>query len=376
MNPFLQTSKKPFAATGLGVAVNTVLGLPQAALGVAKDIGQSIARSAGSTGLTLAKPLGGVEQLQPSDIKSPYAQELYKSFFGTEPLKAIEDNIAQAEIAIKNSPFAQKIGLDKVALPLAFGGIYGSDLLNLTPFGSLEKNAVKALVKETSLEGTTKILQAMRVPEDIATKFAPHFAEATTPQEVQSALDIMKGVLGVKGVETVNASKGVVPGDAKVTLANIQEKLGVKPVSEEFKVGDILDTKGGTNMVSPITVREITGNTLHFTDAKGNDFVGMQRSTVRNLVKEGAWDKVKPTEAPVAPEFAPTAPEIPVGIGSPGKGEYVPFESGKSERRRSSGFDAYFQSNYKSTAPITPKVDISPELQPLAQEARKYKSAE
>ena len=230
MNPFLQTSKKPFAATGLGVAVNTVLGLPQAALGVTKDIGQSIVRSAGSAGLTFAKPLGGVEQLQPSDIKSPYAQGLYKSLFGTKPLKAIEDNIVQAEIAIKQNPFAQKLGLDKIALPLAFGGVYGGDLLDLVPLGGLEKNAVKALVKETTTEGALKILQVMKVPEDIAIKFTPHFAEATTPQEVQSVLDTMKGVLGVKGVEAVNASKGVVPGDAKATLANIQEKLGVRPV--------------------------------------------------------------------------------------------------------------------------------------------------
>ena len=280
MNPFLQTSKKPFAATGLGVAVNTVLGLPQAALGVTKDIGQSIVRSAGSAGLTFAKPLGGVEQLQPSDIKSPYAQGLYKSFFGTKPLKAIEDNIVQAEIAIKQNPFAQKLGLDKIALPLAFGGVYGGDLLNLVPLGGLEKNAVKALVKETTTEGALKILQVMKVPEDIAIKFAPHFAEATTPQEVQSALDIMKGVLGVKGVEAVNASKGVVPGDAKATLANIQEKLGVRPV-EALVAPESARTAPITPKVENIP--QITKTPLNSAEAKSIPKSALSEGEVKSL---------------------------------------------------------------------------------------------
>lgn len=182
----------------LGIAKNTVLGLPKAALDVGKDIGRSVSRNIGSVGLTVAKPFGGVEELEPSQIKSPFGQEMYRNFFGDEPLKTVEDRIAQAELAIKKSPFALKTGLDKFALPLAFGGVFGTTALDLTPFGSLEKNATKALLKETTEVGARKILASLKVPDDIATKFAPEFASAKTPEAVQDAFDMLKGVIGVK----------------------------------------------------------------------------------------------------------------------------------------------------------------------------------
>ncbi len=199
-NPFLQ--KKPFDATGLGIAVNTVKGLPKAALDVAASVGQGFTRSIASAGLTLAKPLGGQDQLSYEGVKSPFGQELFKNFFGTEPVKPIEDNIAQAELAIKASPFAQKTGLDKYALPLAFGGVFGSTALDLTPVGALEKNAVKVLAEETSPKIINNILRSMNVPEDVATKFAPHFADTRTVQEAQDVLDTMKGSLGVRNIST------------------------------------------------------------------------------------------------------------------------------------------------------------------------------
>lgn len=65
-----------------------------------------------------------------------------------------------------------------------------------------------------------------------------------------------------------------------------------KTKSEEFKVGDVLDPQDGTNMVGKVTIREISGNTIKFTDSEGTEYSGMQRSLVRNLVKEGSWQKV------------------------------------------------------------------------------------
>jgi hypothetical protein len=67
-------------------------------------------------------------------------------------------------------------------------------------------------------------------------------------------------------------------------------------VSEEFKVGDILDPQGNTNMVGKVTIREISGNTLKFVDSKGTEYAGMQRSVVRDLVKGGSWKKIQPKE--------------------------------------------------------------------------------
>ncbi|MBM3211025.1 hypothetical protein FJZ33_02320, partial [Candidatus Poribacteria bacterium] len=61
---------------------------------------------------------------------------------------------------------------------------------------------------------------------------------------------------------------------------------------EEFKVGDIFDPQGNTNMVGKVTITGIEGNTLKFTDSKGTEFSGMQRSLVRSLVEGGSWKKV------------------------------------------------------------------------------------
>ncbi len=57
----------------------------------------------------------------------------------------------------------------------------------------------------------------------------------------------------------------------------------------EFKVGDILDPQGNTNMVGKVTIREISGYTLKFIDSKGTKFSGMQRSLVRKLIIGGSW---------------------------------------------------------------------------------------
>ena len=92
--------------------------------------------------------------------------------------------------------------------------------------------------------------------------------------------------------------------------------IGAKklPVKEEFKVGDIFDTQGHTNMVGTVTIREISGNTLKFTDSKGTDFAGMQRSTVRDLIKGGSWKKVSHEVAP-----KPTETKVTIGVKKPKK---------------------------------------------------------
>lgn len=60
----------------------------------------------------------------------------------------------------------------------------------------------------------------------------------------------------------------------------------------QFEVGDILDPQGNTNMVGPVTIREIKGNTLKFTDSEGTDFSGMQKCLVRDLINGGSWKRV------------------------------------------------------------------------------------
>src|SRR3990167_11112528 len=154
---FLDKKKIPFAATKAGLLVNTILGLPRATVDVGKDVGRSVARNVGSVGVTVAKKFGGEDEMSAENIKNLFGQELWRNTFGDEPLKSIEDRVVKAENTIKESSFAKNFGLDKFATPLAFGGIMGITALDLTPFGGLEKNAAKQILKETSVEGAFKL---------------------------------------------------------------------------------------------------------------------------------------------------------------------------------------------------------------------------
>lgn len=271
MNPFDETNpfsvptsnlslQDKFNASKVGVVANTVAGLvdPTNYLKVGRDILQGIARSAGSAGLTFGKALGGADAINPTEIKSPFFKGLYKTFFGSEPIKPVEDRIAEAEIAIKNSPFAQKTGLDKMALPIAFGGVIGSEALDLTPFGGLEKNAVRQLVKETSAEVIAKTLKSMNITEEIATKFAPYLASAKTEGEVVDILNNLKGTLGVKlKSESLNSIMNV--EDLSKSLDNSLQKnrTGVREKSlDYFRNNPEEITK------QPIKIRQVEGKTV------------------------------------------------------------------------------------------------------------------
>jgi hypothetical protein len=110
----------------------------------------------------------------------------------------------------------------------------------------------------------------------------------------------------ITNAELANKLAEELPAKPKAEpMLKIEEAVGVKPtiptqatkgvgVKEEFKVGDILDPQGNTNMVGKVKIREIKGNTLKFIDSEGTEFAGMQRSLVRDLIKGGSWKKVEP----------------------------------------------------------------------------------
>lgn len=190
----------PFATTPLGIATNTVLGIPSAFISTVKNIAQGFARDIASAGLTIAKPLGGSPTLQPSDIQNPFGKALFTAAFGDKPINAIEDNIANAEQQIKQSPFAKAIGADKHALPLAFAGIMGGEALDFVPFGGYEKNAVRELINAKTIEQAGTVLQKMGLTPEAVDIFAPRFSAATTKEAVQGEMGLLKSVIGLKAV--------------------------------------------------------------------------------------------------------------------------------------------------------------------------------
>jgi len=79
---------------------------------------------------------------------------------------------------------------------------------------------------------------------------------------------------------------------------HVKASLDIEAISakEEFKVGDVFDTQGHTNMAGKVTIREISGNTLKFIDENGVNYSGMARSQVRILVNGGSWKKITQQE--------------------------------------------------------------------------------
>ncbi len=169
-----------------GLVLNTISGImPQAATTV-KDIAQSTARSFASTGLSLM----GKKQLE----ETPTSRVLY----GAGPVKDIQTRISDTKTTIKESPFAQKYGADKYAGPLAFAGVVGGTVLDLTPWGggkavkSLTKEVPEAFIKYIASEADemaiNSTLRAIGVDEVNAIKLAKELAPASTVDEVKDVL--------------------------------------------------------------------------------------------------------------------------------------------------------------------------------------------
>jgi len=181
--------------------------------------------------------MGGVDEINPTE-----KSKLFQAIFGKEPIRSLEDRIATSEQKIKASPFANKIGVEKMALPLAFGGVIGSVGLDLTPWGSLEKNAVKSLLKATTNEAAVSILAKMKIPSEVAAKYAPKFATTKTLDETKGLFDEMKSVINPKkptftGKETPQELLRIAEEKAKplgLTTKQNMEDIVIKDKSSKY----------------------------------------------------------------------------------------------------------------------------------------------
>jgi hypothetical protein len=259
---FLDKEKTPFAATKAGLVVNTILGLPKATGQVLKDIGQGIARNIASAGLTVSGGLQTIaknremfkagatreeiekerviaEPFEVENIKSLFGQELWKRTFGDEPIESIEARVVKAEDSIKDSPFAKNFGLDRIATPLAFGGIMGMTAMDLTPFGGLEKNAAKQILKETTKEGSFRIAKQLGASDDVAKVIAPIFASTKTEKEALKSLEVYKSMKGVKSLADETAQKGVKAIDDTISKAKASGQSLVEE-AKKYRVPKIL----------------------------------------------------------------------------------------------------------------------------------------
>lgn len=186
--------------------ISAVTAFPKQTRKFALDLLQEANRSVGSVGVSVGKRLGGVDELSTSSFRSPAGQKVFRTIFGDKPLKALEDRIATNELSIQRSPTAKELGLDKYALPLAFGGVIGDATLSVTPLAP-EKNLAKQLLKERNVSKIISLLQKSGVPGDIARTFSTVFSKANTPELVQDGLNILKSTLGVQRLSDTPLAK-------------------------------------------------------------------------------------------------------------------------------------------------------------------------
>lgn len=317
------------------IVLETVKGLPQATKKVAIDIGQGIARNIASAGVTLAKPLGGKEQVSAQDFPEllrPLAQKVFRD----EPVKSIEQRIAEAEIETKRIGqeiqkgetivFGKKIPpevgklVERNATILAFGGVMGSVGLDLTPFGGLEKNLFRAMIKAKSLNEAISILTRIGIADDLAREFAPDVVKVV---DEKTAKNLFNNVANLqKTTKTVKETPSIISKEL-LPLAQEARKMEIVPLDQAIKKF------------------ESTGSAI-IGEGKG----------IRMVVKDEG-------------EF------VKVGIDTGGLTPTDIILPSRNFATKEEAFD-FIKSLGK------PKLvsGISKELEPLAKEARKYKSAE
>lgn len=165
------------------------------AIEMAKNIGQGLARipaefaiTAGQAGFSMYDLVHGTNYTGKTDTGVPTTG--MEALFGDQPLKGYGSQILDASEAIKNSPFAQSLGLDKHALPLAFAGVVGGQTLNFAGGGG-EDAAISALAKTTDVAETTNILRTIGVQEDLLSDVAPKIAAMKDPTAIKDALNMV-----------------------------------------------------------------------------------------------------------------------------------------------------------------------------------------
>lgn len=271
----------PFESTTPGIIANTVKGITGNVpitenpwLKVAADIGQGIARTVGSVGLTAQnygtkvinkvfsqpalKSLGITGGVELPSVPVPHY--LTPIFGDGGDIKDVPTRIADAAAQIKANPFAQKLGLDQHATPLAFGAVIGNTALDLAGMGG-EKGAVSALAKETDPAVISTILTKIGLNADAVAKFAPDIAAATNETDVKNILDVAKSVHGLS--EIAKGQTSTLDLYQKTRNPNLPEAM--KPV-EQAAYGHIESQGGVPNLVDQYIAKN--GTTVNTDNAR------------------------------------------------------------------------------------------------------------
>lgn len=146
--------KAPFANTTKGIAVNTVLGLPKAALDVAREIPRGFA----GTAAQIVAPAIGIKQ---EDI-SLQPEGLMKKVLGDKPIQPAKEGADLLKLIGISDETAKKYG------PILYAGLTLSDFVSIP-------GKKKAVVEAIKMAGDAKqaniVLKNAGIPDDVVKTF-------------------------------------------------------------------------------------------------------------------------------------------------------------------------------------------------------------
>ncbi len=331
---------KPFANTVPGIAANTILGIPHAALGVAKDIGQGIARDTLGLGRTIQNVIAPGSAPQ-SEAPTGYL----KTLLGEHPIETIPTQYHNTKTAIESSPIAQKIGASKFAAPLAFGATHGNNILDFAPIGGEDA--------ATDVGTIASYLEKLGVHPDVAEKFAPHFAEATDHKEIKTLLDTVKGTQMIK--HTAEA-RDALQSEPDLTYEPTAEESIAQAAKNHIPAPESGIDEAALheyNQLPPEAVDEATANIPHHLEP-----------LAEKARAAASPEEFKASIADLQDRYLKGEPLT--------MDDHVVLDSLKGARKDKIGTADEFYNR------AVQKVDtkIPEELKPLAEEARKYKTAD
>ena len=146
---------------------------------IARNIQQGISRSGAAIALTLAN-----KPEIPEYPKGTIERKVKDFLFGEEAVKSLATRIAEGEQK------AQQFGLGKASLPgagILIGGLTG---LDFTGMGGAKKVG-EQLLKETGEEALSTILKKIGTIDELIPKFSKIFSKADTPEAVSEGLSLL-----------------------------------------------------------------------------------------------------------------------------------------------------------------------------------------
>jgi len=314
-------------------ALNQKRNIFQSAVG----IGQEITKSTGSIGLLLT----GKRELAIKSSDPKWQQTIQRAIFGDEPVESF--GLRTERFPERAAGFGISEAISRPIAPFAVGLITA---LDLTGLGG-EKNVVRLLARSKSVSFITKTLKQIGVADDIILPAAQKIATITDEKEIKLAID---------KISELQKTTKVAPGIKSTTQATKAEPLA----QEARKLGEVSPLKmaGETGRTfqdllkdSPAMLKGRTGFTIP--PKTVTIYKGVSKSGLP--IKTGDWVT---TNKGYAKQFGKVLEKLE-----------VPAEELRYMR-------GAFKGNAIGEYPEYILTQATKGVEPLAQEARKYKSAE